>query len=396
MKIKVLLFGEKDSCAQVQRLLMQDEDFSIAGVVSDERMILSEIDKSNADIVMITDVSIMTLRVCQQVYLLRPRSIPVVMNETRDDYDARRIIQTGVHYILTYDMEPLAFLSELKSIYHDESNRFLALENTGATASKSRVISVFGAKDGLGKTTLAVNLAVALATKKNKVVLLDYDLQFGDVSAYMGQDPKNSILELVREQGNPNADVIRQFLTLHDSGISFLPAPQSPEYASSVTVSQAERIVSALRVYYDYVIIDCPTGFDNLSTACLDCASTILFVTGRDIPGLRDAKKSLTVLQALVQEEKIKIVVGKNSDIAAKSIRDADILRVLGQSVWKSIPYDEKAALSAANQGKPAILGDRNSKLSHAINNIANELEGTAIVDTTEKKSVRKPRQKKG
>lgn len=396
MKIKILLFGEKDSCLQVQRLLVQDDELAVCGIVSDERQILDEIDKSGAEMVMITDVSTMTLRVCQQVYLLRPRTVPVALIETRDSYDTARIIQTGVHYILTYDMEPLAFISELKSIFHDESNRFLALENSSATTSKSRVISVFGAKDGLGKTTLAVNLAVALASKQNKVVLLDYDLQFGDVATYMGQDPKNTILELLREQGNPNADVIRQFLTLHDSGVSFLPAPPSPEFAASVTVAQAERIVAALRVYFDYVIIDCPTGFDNLSTACLDCASTILYVAGRDIPGLRDAKKSLSVLQALVQDEKLKVVIGKNTDTSARNIKDADILRVLGQPVWKTIPYDEKAAVLAANQGKPVLVGDRQSKLSHAINSIANDLEGTAIVEKAEKKRARTLGKKKG
>lgn len=381
MKIKILLFGEKDSCLQVQRILMQDEDFSVVGMVHDDRKILDVIDNSRADVVMITEVSTMTLRVCQQVYLLRPRSIPVILNDSSDAYDVSRIMQTGVHYVLSYDMDALTFASELKSIYHNESNRFLAMENTNATASKSRVITIFGAKDGLGKTTLAVNLAVALAKKKNKVVLLDYDFQFGDVTSYLGQYPKNSILELIQEQANPNADVIRQFLTLHESGVSFLPAPHSPEYAGSITVAQAERIVAALRVYYDYVIIDCGSGFDNLSTACLDCASTILFLSARDIPGLRDAKKSLSILLALVQEEKLKLLLGKSCDSSAKSIRDTDVFRVLGQPVWKTIPYDEKSALFAANQGKPAVLGDKHTRLSRVILTIANDLDGTSTTD---------------
>lgn len=384
MKIKILLFGEKESCVQVQRLLMQDEDFSIVGMIHDDRKILDAIDNFRAEIVLITEVSAMTLRVCQQVYLLRPRAIPVILNESLESSDVGRIMQTGVHYILTYDMDALTFSSEIKSIYHNESNRFLAMENTNATSSKARVITVFGAKDGLGKTTLAVNLAVALAKKKNKVVLLDYDFQFGDLTSYLGQYPKNSILELVQEQGNPNADLIRQFLTLHESGVSFLPAPHSPEYAGSVTVEQAERIISSLRVYYDYVIIDCPSGFDNLSTTCLDCASMILFLSARDIPGLRDAKKSLAVLLALVQEEKVKLLMGKSSDSSAKSIRDTDIFRVLGQPVWKTIPYDEKSALLAANQGKPAVLNDRHTKLCRAIISVANEIDGTSSPELEE------------
>ena len=387
MKTRILLFGDKESCTQVQRLLMQDDEFAVVGTVSDESQVLDEIDNTSADMVLITEVSPMALRVCHLVYLLRPRSVAVILGDPQGNIDLNRIIQTGVHHILPDNLDALTMSSELKGIFHNESNRLLAMENTSVTANKSRVIAVFGAKDGLGKTTLAANLAIALAQRKNKVVVLDYDFQFGDVASYLGQDPKNSILELVQEQGNPNADVIRQFLTLHNSGISFLPAPHSPEHANSITIMQAERIIAALRIYYDYVIVDCPSGFDNLSAACLDCASTVLFVSGRDIPSIRNAKKALSVLLALVHGEKVKLVVGKSSDTAAKSITDADVLRVLGQPVWKSVPYDEKVAVLAANQGTPAILGDRRSKFARAITDIAEDIDQAG--GTTEKKQNR-------
>jgi pilus assembly protein CpaE len=139
-------------------------------------------------------------------------------------------------------------------------------------------------------------------------------MQFGDVSAYLGMEPKGTIVDLLQEQSNPNADTIRQFLALHVSGISFLPAPVSPEDAKAVSPSQADRIIAALRVYYDYVIVDTAPGFDDITTVCIDCSSQILLVTGNDIPSLRDTKKCLLILQALTEQEKIRLIVGCDTD----------------------------------------------------------------------------------
>ncbi len=375
MKIKVLLLGSKEACTQIQ-LSLRDEEISVVGSVYDENQILDEINRTLPDLILVSDTSSMSLRACHQIYLLRPRSVPVVISDSEDVNDMQRILQTGVHYILPSGLNPINLIIELKGIYSNESNRILAMDNTRTAANKSRVILIFGTKDGIGKTTLAVNLAVKLAREKNKVVLLDYDLQFGDVSSLLGADPKNTILELVQEQSNPNADVIRQFLSFHISGVNFLPAPHSPEYSNSITAAQAERIIAALRVYYDYVIVDAASGFNDISAACIDCASTILFVTEMNIPSLRNAKKGLSVLQALAYSEKIKLVVSKTNDTTVKDISNNDIARVLGIPVWHVIPADDRAVIAAANQGTPLILENSRSKASKMIMKIADAFDG--------------------
>jgi pilus assembly protein CpaE len=373
MKIKVLLLGKKEACTQVQ-LALRDEDISVAGSVSDENRVLDEISRTQPNLILVTEASPMALRACHQIYLLRPRCVPVMIADPGDHETAQKAMQAGIHYILPPGMDPIGFMTELKSIASNESNRIAAMENAGTSSNKSKVILVFGVKDGIGKSTLAVNLAVKLAEKKNKVVLLDYDLQFGDVATLLGQEPKNTILELIQEQSNPNADVIRQFLTLHVSGVSFLPAPHSPEYANMITAVQAERIVSALRVYYDYVLIDAASGFDDISAACIDCASIVLFVTGRDIPSIRNTKKGLSVLQALASTEKIRLVVGRCSETAGREIREEDISRVLEIPVWRTIPYDERSAVGAANQGIPLVLENGKSKICRAIAGMADDI----------------------
>jgi len=371
VKIKILLLGTPDKCSQI-KMQLNDEEITLVGNVVDENQVLNEINRTSPDLILITDTSPMALRSCQQIYLLRPRSVPIVLSDLEDSERMYKIMQSGVHYILSENIEPINLIAELKGIYSNESNRILALENTGATSAKSKVVLFFGPKDGVGKTTLAVNMAIKLAQKNNKVVILDFDLQSGDVGILFGMNPKNTILELVQEQNNPNVDTIRQFLSLHLSGVSFLPNPHSPEYAATITARQVESIIAALRVYYDYVLVDTVSGFEDISASCIDCASAVLFVTGKDIPALQNAKKSLMVLGELTDKEKIRLIVGKSY---RNEITSTDVSRVLGMPVWGSLPYDEKAAVTASNQGQPLVLVYPKSKISKEISNMADQLE---------------------
>lgn len=374
MKIKVLLFGTKESCAQLQ-LRLRDDEIAVVGSVTDENSVLDQISHTVPDLILITDSSAMALRACQQIYLLRPRCVPVVISDTAE-VPFQKIMQAGVHYVLPPDMEPLLFISELKGIFNNEANRILTLESTGASSNKSKVILVFSAKDGVGKSTLAVNLAVKLAQRKNKVVVLDYDYQFGDVGSLFGSGYKSTILELVQEQVNPNVDTIRQFLSMHVSGVSFLPSPHEPEYADSITPMQAERIIESLRIYYDYVIVDICSGFNDMVASCIDCASQILFITEKNIPALKNAKKGLDVLQALSYGEKVKLIITREEN---SSIKDSDVARVLGIPVWHKIPGDTISVTASADLGNPLVLEHPRSKVSEAIIEMCKKIDSPSI-----------------
>jgi pilus assembly protein CpaE len=170
------------------------------------------------------------------------------------------------------------------------------------------------------------------------------------------------------------------------SGVNYLPAPNSPEHADAVSPSQAERIIAALRVYYDYVIIDAFSGFNDYTATCIDCASLILFMTNKDIPALRNAKKGLAVIQALSDWEKIRLIIGKDVD---GTIKDKDVTRVLSFPIWARIPYEEKIAVNAANQGSPAVLEFPRSKMSQVFSEMAAEIDNMSFSknDIKQKKS---------
>ncbi|CDZ23478.1 response regulator receiver protein [[Clostridium] cellulosi] len=373
MKLRVLIFSSDDTSGYIHSLLSSDQ-IELVGNVKDENIVLDEISRKHPDIILVvvTDYINKALRTCQQIYLLRPRTIPVVLSDENDPINLRKIMQTGVHYILPLSIDSESLIEQLHGIYSNEMTRIIAMENTAATTWKSKLIVVFGAQGGIGKTALAANLAVKLAQRKRKVMLLDYDLQFGDLNVFMGIDSKDTISDLLQEQSNPNADTIRRFCSLHASGVNLLSNPRSPEFAEGISVMQTERIAASLRSYYDYVIVDTATSFSDINLSCFDAASEILFVTDMDIAALRNSKKALTVLKSLVDDKKIKLIIGKQYP---GNISIANVANALEMPIWASIPYDQKTMVDALNQGIPVVLDAPNSKISKAYTMIANQLD---------------------
>ncbi len=372
MEVRVLIFAD-EATSQKLFTMLKDDDIRIVYRLYDENEVLDQITKTRPDIVLISSNNTnLLLRVCQQVYLLRPRSTPVAIIDDYNQEIIGKIIQTGVNYILPLQMDSYTLLTQIKGIFNNESTRLMALESTSITNWKSKVITVFSSKGGVGCTTVATNLAIKLAQKKRKVAILDFDIEFGEVAFIMRVETRNTIAELLQEQPSPNADTIRKYMVVHSSGVNVLAAPSSPEYAEHISVSQTEKIISAIRTHYDYVIIDTNVGFSGINLSCFDASSMILYVTGMDLATLRRTKMGLSILNSLIGNEKIHLLVGKEEPSRVK-IRD--VSKALEFPLWKSIPFDQKLALEAINQGRPMVLESPLSKVSRVYQDIANEID---------------------
>ena len=151
-----------------------------------------------------------------------------------------------------------------------------------------------------------------------------------------------------------------------------MAAPFNPEDAGAVSPEQAERIISTLRVYFDYVVVDLGGEFNDLVAGCLDISSTILLLSGTDVPSLTNTKKALSIIRALTDEEKIKLVLGKYGE---GSNRTSEISRSLAMSVWATIPDERKLAMDAGNLGSPLMLSSARSKTARAISKMADEID---------------------
>jgi pilus assembly protein CpaE len=375
MKVRIMLISKMDRTINQIKDLIQDEELLVIGDSSTGSIALDKIENASPDIVImplgVGDTDVLSL--AERIILDRPRIHIILVTEHMDVDILQSAIKIGAHNVIEFPKNAKDFAEYIKSVFHTENARINSLSEGKKTLSwMSRVVTIFGPKGGLGKTTIAVNLAAKLAQQNKKVVLVDLDLQFGDVHIFLDIEPTDTIAELVQEFFSSNIDSVRSFMTVHSSGIHVLCSPKSPEYAETISAEKIQSLLNLLRTYYDYVIIDTPPFFTDVIITALESSSTILFVTGLDISILKNSKVSLALLESLQLSDKTRLVVNRAVDMS--SITVDDVQKILGFPIWAKVPSDYKVAVTALNRGIPFVTSTPTSKLSMAIEDITNML----------------------
>ncbi len=285
--------------------------------------------------------------------------------------DARtmaRAMECGIARVIDIDSSEHDICTHIMTAANRDQNR---RNSTQMIASyDSKIVACYSPKGGVGKTTLAVNLAYALATLNKKIALIDLSLQFGEVGVFLDIAKGDTIADMVEEHSF-ELSTIKSYLIRHQSGIQVMLSSSSPEYAELIQPVHINAILSSLRTEFDYVIIDMGVAFGDCAIAAMETADAILLVVNEDIASLHDAKRSIKVLEALNQQDKLKIVVNKEgiSTITVKNV--ANLLEATPVLV---IPYDLKSAMLAVNRGIPMLSCAPNSKASKAIRDYARTL----------------------
>lgn len=274
----------------------------------------------------------------------------------------------------------------VRHVYDMDMTRKKRVETAAPGKIESKVISVFSTKGGVGKTTIATNLAVTLSNLHNKrVALLDFDLQFGDVAIGLNLYVKNSITELVKDFANLEQDssLIDEYLLAHYSGIKVLAAPIRPENAEYVTAEHARKIIECLKGRYEYIIIDTSQGFSDTVITALDASDTIIYVSTLDLPSIKNTKNGLEVMKSLnYNNEKVKFVINKSNE--SFGIKHGDFKSALNVDIWTMIPDDLAAVTVSVNNGHPLVSHRRTSPVSKKLYKLAQSIVG----EENEKKSI--------
>jgi pilus assembly protein CpaE len=260
-----------------------------------------------------------------------------------------------------------------------------------------QVIAIFSPKGGVGRTTVAVNLAVAAATDLGKkVVLVDGSFQFGDVGVLLNLNPKNkSIADLAPEleQAGHDVESIETFVINHSAGIRVLLAPPSPEMAELIRPEGIRRVIDALRMTHDLVIVDCTAFFNDTTLAILDAADTILTMLSLEITSIKNMRLFLEVADQLGYEGgKVRLVLNRAD--SALGIKVTDVEHSIGRKVDETIVSDGRSVVYALNRGVPFFLSNREAQVSQDILRLAKHVVGerphTAPAADTERKAVQK------
>ena len=383
--IKTLILG--DTKGEISKLenLITDSEFTVEGLSTNLTNVSDEISFYNPDMVIMycSDMS-WIFRACKQIYLLYPNVVTVMVSDEISYDIAKKAIDSGVTGYVSPIPESNQLCEELKRIYFDEKSRISMLMEKSLTKRNAEVITLFSTKGGVGKTTVATNLAVELSRKNQRVIIVDLDLLFGDVNIFLGLDLKETIVELLQEQKVPTFDSIRKYFVLHSSGVQVLCAPSSPEYSENISASQIEPIMNILRANYDYIIVDTSIEFSELNLYLLEEANTILFLTGLDISLLNNSKKGLLLLDSLNLKDKTKVIVNRafKGDISI-----FDVEKIMDKEVISVIPNDYTEAVRALNQGVPIVYGNSKSSISKEISSLSNQFNGM-ISKKSNKKSL--------
>lgn len=235
--------------------------------------------------------------------------------------------------------------------------------------SDGRVICVLGPKGGIGKTLTAANLAVSLADSGRATVIVDLDLQFGDVGLTLGLTPDTTIYDLARSSGSLDGEKAEAFMAIHESGLRALLAPTRPDQASVVTPEFLTSLYSVLRKVYDYVIVDTPPGFTPEVIASIDSSSDICMVGMLDSLSLKNTKLGLETLDLMGYPRERICVVLNRADSRVGITKD-DAALIVGRDPEVLVPSTRDIARSV-NESFPIVLSQPRSEAGRAFRSLA-------------------------
>jgi len=236
-----------------------------------------------------------------------------------------------------------------------------------------KVITVYSPKGGAGCTTILVNLALALQSEDVKVVIVDANLQFGDVGVLLNLQGKYSLVNLAERADELEEDFVQSVVSNHSSGVKVLLCPPTPEDAGLVGDEQLKKVITSLSEYFHYVLVDTPAILRDTELSIFDVSDRVVLVATPDIPSLANIKKFFDLTEKLDYPADRMLLVLNRVD-RRSGITAANVEETLKHAVAAQILVDEKTVLASINAGVPFITGPRNIPPVQGILDLAQRL----------------------
>lgn len=270
-----------------------------------------------------------------------------------------------------------------KPILKDDLIRVLTMLNSVSAendSSQSKIISVYSNKGGIGKTTIAVNLAAELArVTKDKVALIDLNLQLGDISTFLNLNPPFDVNYVMRKLVDKSEDIlIKGFEKYKDTSLYILADPSYIEQSESITPAMVTTLFAALKKIFSYIVIDMSSSIDPISLKILDSSDWILFTTIVNIPAIRNAQRCLNLFRSRkYPKDKVKIIINRYMD--NDEINLEDIENTLGETIYWKIPNNYFTIMEAINKGETITEINAKSNIGNNFRDFATRVSDDII-----------------
>ena len=388
-KIRVLIVDDiAETRENVRKLLQFEADVDVVGTARSGREGIQFAQEMDPDVVLM-DINMPDIDGISATEEIRQRSphIQVVILSVQGDQNyMRRAMLAGARDFLTKPpmgdelISAIKRAGEMAHSERDKGARQKVSTSAGGTptrmpgfapATNGKIITVYSPKGGTGCTTIAVNLAIALNNEDTRTVLVDANLQFGDVSVFVNEQGKNTILELAPRIDDLDLDVVEEILVKHEaSGIRILGAPQRPEMAEKISAAQFTKTLQALQRMYSYVVVDTSPILTDTILSTIDVSDIILLITTQEIPSIKNSRLFLDLMHTMgITKERIVFAMNRyDKRIAITPERVGENLK---HEISASIPFEEKIAITAVNRGVPFMLDSKSQVLAKGILSLA-------------------------
>jgi pilus assembly protein CpaE len=363
--------------SEVQKMLALS-GFAVLGEAGYGIEAVSLAKETEPDVVIISieEPMVRALQTVEAVADLLPQSPIVTYSSVKDPASMRKAMLAGVSDYLITPVREEDLINSVHSVLAQEERRQARISGEmDEPVACGTVLTVFGAKGGIGKTTISTNLAAALVQKTNQsVVVVDLDTRFGDVAILMDMPVERSIADLAQPEEEINRELLQDCLYTHNTGVTILPAPVRPTDWRSIHAGHIERVVTLLAQTYDYVILDTPGTFNDIVARSLELATLVLLVATVDMASLKDTLLAIDMLRSWnYPQEKVKLVINATNE--ASNVQPQEVRRMLGREVFWSIPYDRNISTST-QLGMPVVVTKPNAKASESLIELAYALSG--------------------
>jgi pilus assembly protein CpaE len=374
--IRVLIVDDiPETRENLKKLLAFEPDIDVVGTASTGREGLEAAIAKKPDIILM-DINMPDMdgiSATEHINKAVPTAGVVMMSvQSEADY-LRRAMLAGARDFLTKPIAGDELYATVRRVY-DLLPKGQMLVPVGSPAAGSgtnapslsggrdgKVIVVYSPQGGAGKTTVSSNLAAAMMRENAKILLIDCDLQFGDIGVFLNLQGQNTITELSKNAGDEDLDIdlVENVLVKHDSGLKVLLAPLSPEDAESIVPDSVVSLILKLRDHFDFIVVDTSSKLDELNLNLFDIASKILLVTNPTLPALKNTRIMLNLFATLrYPEDKVQLVFNR-VNVEFERTKVVPPVTAFEQRLKRTglaqIPSDEKRVLTALTRGTPII-----------------------------------------